>query len=648
MINEWEDSDVSPSPITPKLLDAVRHVESRGNPKAVSPAGARGPYQFMPGTAKQYGLADPHDEPSARQAAERYLTDLTKKFGGDTDKALLAYNWGPGNVERHLKTGGPMPVEAQQYVGKVRAAEGRPRAPVSEWSDDDIAPAPRLADRAKQVAAPSLKDTMAEQTNQDIGTALSTGIANSASRTVRALGTTLLPKSAEEWVEKKGWMPTARDIALLSHGTQSSPTATGASIAGDIATEILPASRAMKGAATFKQALPRAAALGGTIGGMRAEGDLEDIATGAGLGALGGVAGEGAGRLLARAVTPTVAATDEAKRLMARGIFPTLGDAADKGTVTGKVLKFLEGQAETMPVAGMTQRAAKEGVQRQLLQEAAGMAVPPGRTLPQGTRNQMLDELQRMNSQEFSKALEGTSVKATHRLKRIVDSSIDTMKVKHGVSDDVADDIKQEMNKKFWAGVRGGEASGQNVFNATEDMFKGLSAAQGSTAAKQLVNEVALGFKNHLNSVAQKQGFDLEGVRKSAAVAHALRAAGGSEEGITGAQLMHGVRSNNRATNSVDATYDLQKLAEDASNSVTRSRGAFGSHNPLQLVRNVVGNTVGAAPILAYGGVNNSKWLKERLLRDPKYRATIIKALQAPSTLAGTHTMIDKEQDNAP
>jgi hypothetical protein len=122
--------------ITPQILDAVRHVESRGNVNAVSPVGARGPYQFMPGTAKQYGLANPHDEPSARKAAARYLTDLANTFGGDVDKALLAYNWGPGNVQK----GGKMPLEAQQYVRKVRMAEqGGGRSP-RKVNDGDEAP----------------------------------------------------------------------------------------------------------------------------------------------------------------------------------------------------------------------------------------------------------------------------------------------------------------------------------------------------------------------------------------------------------------------------------------------------------------------------------------------------------------------------
>ena len=111
------------SGIDDATLDAVRHVESRGNPNAVSPAGAVGAYQFMPATARQFGI-DPRDERQSRIAAGKYLSQLQQQFGGDQKLALLAYNWGPGNVDAWLKTGRgakgqEMPAEARQYADKV-------------------------------------------------------------------------------------------------------------------------------------------------------------------------------------------------------------------------------------------------------------------------------------------------------------------------------------------------------------------------------------------------------------------------------------------------------------------------------------------------------------------------------------------------
>lgn len=118
------EEPAEPAGIDDRTLDAVRQVESGGNPRAVSKAGAIGAYQFMPATARQYGLIDSTDENQSRVAAGKYLSDLQAQFGGDPRKALLAYNWGPGNVAAYLRTGKgakgqEMPPEAAQYADKV-------------------------------------------------------------------------------------------------------------------------------------------------------------------------------------------------------------------------------------------------------------------------------------------------------------------------------------------------------------------------------------------------------------------------------------------------------------------------------------------------------------------------------------------------
>lgn len=106
------------------LLDAVRAQESGGNVNAVSKAGAKGPYQFMDATAKELGITDPFNEDQSRAGADKMLSRLTAKYGGDTTKALQAYNWGEGNMDSYLKTGKgakgqPMPTETQNYANQV-------------------------------------------------------------------------------------------------------------------------------------------------------------------------------------------------------------------------------------------------------------------------------------------------------------------------------------------------------------------------------------------------------------------------------------------------------------------------------------------------------------------------------------------------
>ena len=93
--------------IDPRILRAVCFIESRFRNDAVSPKGAGGAMQFMPATARRYGLQDPHDPKAAIDAAAHYLRDLLTKFGGRIDLALAAYNAGEGAVES-FQTGKPL------------------------------------------------------------------------------------------------------------------------------------------------------------------------------------------------------------------------------------------------------------------------------------------------------------------------------------------------------------------------------------------------------------------------------------------------------------------------------------------------------------------------------------------------------------
>ena len=81
------------------LLAALSMQESRGNVNAISPVGARGTMQFMPGTAKQYGV-DVRSVASSADGAARYLRDLLKRYDNNIVKALTAYHSGESNVNK--------------------------------------------------------------------------------------------------------------------------------------------------------------------------------------------------------------------------------------------------------------------------------------------------------------------------------------------------------------------------------------------------------------------------------------------------------------------------------------------------------------------------------------------------------------------
>ena len=100
------------------LLAAMARTESSFQPGAVSPAGAQGLMQLMPGTARGLGVADPFDPAQAVDGAARLMRDLIDRFGR-VDHALAGYNAGPGAVLRY--DGVPPYAETQGYVAKILA-----------------------------------------------------------------------------------------------------------------------------------------------------------------------------------------------------------------------------------------------------------------------------------------------------------------------------------------------------------------------------------------------------------------------------------------------------------------------------------------------------------------------------------------------
>ncbi len=120
--------------------------ESRFRIRAVSPAGAQGVAQFMPGTARERGLADPFDPEQAIAASAALLADLRRQFG-NLGLAAAAYNGGPTRVQNFLDGRGGLPLETQNYVFQItsRTAE--------DWAEDrrrGVVPPAGLQDQPPQ------------------------------------------------------------------------------------------------------------------------------------------------------------------------------------------------------------------------------------------------------------------------------------------------------------------------------------------------------------------------------------------------------------------------------------------------------------------------------------------------------------------
>jgi soluble lytic murein transglycosylase-like protein len=98
------------------LVRSVMKAESGFQPQAVSPKGAIGLMQLMPGTARELG-ANPFDPAGNADAGARYLRDLLVKYNGALWHALAAYNAGPGAVEKYR--GVPPFAETLRYIGRI-------------------------------------------------------------------------------------------------------------------------------------------------------------------------------------------------------------------------------------------------------------------------------------------------------------------------------------------------------------------------------------------------------------------------------------------------------------------------------------------------------------------------------------------------
>lgn len=145
--------------VDPMLLKAMMMQESRGNARAVSPAGAMGLMQIMPDTARKLGLTNPFDPAQSIFGAAKYMNEALEKEGGP-EGALLYYHGGPGWRQAY----GP---ESKAYVPKVAGhyktlqATRQPQQPPAQQAaaappegNPDINPGTGLVDPAGTLSPP--------------------------------------------------------------------------------------------------------------------------------------------------------------------------------------------------------------------------------------------------------------------------------------------------------------------------------------------------------------------------------------------------------------------------------------------------------------------------------------------------------------
>jgi len=102
--------------LDPNMIAALIQAQSNFKSDAVSPAGAQGLMQLMPATAAELGVSNPLDAEENIMAGSRYLKSLIDRYAGDMNRALTAYSWGMGNVDRNPEKA---PAAVERFVAAV-------------------------------------------------------------------------------------------------------------------------------------------------------------------------------------------------------------------------------------------------------------------------------------------------------------------------------------------------------------------------------------------------------------------------------------------------------------------------------------------------------------------------------------------------
>lgn len=124
--------------VDPYLIFCVMEQESQFKPRIVSPKGARGLMQLMPGTGARFGVRRPFDPAENIMGGTRYLKQLLENFGGRVDLVLAGYNAGEGAV---MKYGGNVPPyrETRNYVQRISKRYGQSRSLVAPATETAVA-----------------------------------------------------------------------------------------------------------------------------------------------------------------------------------------------------------------------------------------------------------------------------------------------------------------------------------------------------------------------------------------------------------------------------------------------------------------------------------------------------------------------------
>ena len=253
--------------VNPDILHGIAYAESRYNANTPpSSAGAQGMMQFMPGTAKRFGI-DPKDPEQAIFAAAKYLKDNLTKFNGDYAKAIAGYNWGENRkVFDREDWAANLPKETDKYVedvltyagSRAKPAEAAPtgakpafpgsKAHLIPGAENDILPTPRkemgLVERVKDIGK-GLVEIPGAIIGGTIREPIAAGVALATGRKPEEIGGQIAPVQSEFAKSVLGGLGSALETAkvpALTPGMLTAPVrpaiAAGRQVAPPIANNL--------------------------------------------------------------------------------------------------------------------------------------------------------------------------------------------------------------------------------------------------------------------------------------------------------------------------------------------------------------------------------------------------------------------------
>lgn len=605
--------------ITDELLDRLRMAESGGNPRAVSKAGAMGAYQFMPGTAKQFGI-DPFNEGQSREAARKYLTSLYTEFGSVED-ALRAYNWGPGNMRAYLKTGygvngKPMPAETANYVNAVQKqpAQSKGRDLSAEitgaQSQGGRDLSGELMSAMAQAPAPAQERPGAFMRGMQ-------GVAQGIADPINALGQMFTRAGSAVGLPGAANKAAEFDRYVTQQNSQYKTNTRGGqddfdfgrmfgNVAGTLPlTMALPAGSTLGAAATFGAG---GGALSGALqpvmGGNFGEQKLGQLKAGA----LGGAVAGPVGNMLARAISPTV--NPQVALLQREGVTPTIGQ------IMGGGFKTAEEKLTSVPLFGSAVASGQRRANEQLNQAAWNRALAPlNEQLPKGVVGREAAQFvgDRVG-QAYDTALNAVGPIAIDR--QLV-SALNAVKATSGLKPNVADELRGLIQANVLDRAKNGYLVPEDLKGAVSELGRKASGYISDPAFdnRELGQALQKAHDALRDAVARQAPKNAANDLRAADTAYAnllrsQRAAGSvaAENGIfSPAQLQNAVRALDPTKSRFAKGTSLMQDLSDAGRSVlaqkTPDSGTAGRAMAVGVPAFLAGSAATINPWLALGAV---------------------------------------------